>query len=103
VTQYQLQGTSQGWVQLYSALHSVWEGSVLGNYLCYMSGNAASHSPLLYLAGIMLQYAPEQKHASKYGSFLEYTNGNRGLCTSNGNTGLFAGFHFCQQNSWDTC
>ncbi|XP_021921814.1 peroxisome assembly protein 12 isoform X2 [Zootermopsis nevadensis] len=66
VTQYQLQGTSEGWVRLHSVLHSVWEGCVLGNYLCYMNGSTASHSPLLHLAGVTLQYTPEQTHESKF-------------------------------------
>jgi hypothetical protein len=85
VTQCQLQGTSQGWVRLYSAVHSVWEGCVLGNYLCYMSGSAPSHSPLLHLAGVTLQYAAEQNQESKYGSSLHYMNGSGSLCTSDGN------------------
>jgi len=61
VTQCQLLGPSQGWVQvllrLHSASHFLWEAIVLGNYLYYMSGRAASHSPLLRLAGVTLKYA----------------------------------------------
>jgi hypothetical protein len=79
--QYQLLGVSQGWVQillrLHSTLHFVWESSVLGNYLSYMTGHASSHSPLLRLAGVTLQYAAEHEQDSKYGFYLEYGNGNR--------------------------
>lgn len=70
VTEYQLLGVSQGWVQvllrLHSTLHFVWESSVLGNYLSYMTGHAASHSPLLHLAGVTLQYAAEHEQESKF-------------------------------------
>jgi hypothetical protein len=81
VTQYQLLGVSQGWVQvllrLHSTLHFIWEGSVLSNYVSYMTGHAASHSPLLHLAGVTLQYAAEKEQESKYGLYLDSGNGNR--------------------------
>jgi hypothetical protein len=81
VTQYQLLGVSQGWVQallrLHSTLHFMWEGSVLSNYMSYMTGHAASHSPLLHLAGVTLQYAAEHEQESKYGLYIDCRNGNR--------------------------
>ena len=63
MTRCQLLGPSRGWVQvllrLHSAFHFLWEAVVLGNYVYYMSGRAASHSPLLRLAGVTLKYAVE--------------------------------------------
>jgi hypothetical protein len=73
VTEYQVLGLSQGWVKvllrLHSTLHFVWESSVLSNYLSYMTGHAASHSPLLRLAGVTLQYAAEHEQDSRYGLY----------------------------------
>lgn len=70
VTQRQLLGPSQGWVQvllqLHSAFHFLWEAIVLGNYLYYMSGRAASHSPLLRLAGVTLKYAVDQEQDPRF-------------------------------------
>lgn len=73
VTQWQLDGVSQGWPQavlrLYSTVHFVWESFVLSNYVYYMSGRAVSHSPLLRFAGVTLQYAVEEED-SKYAPTL---------------------------------
>ncbi|KAJ4429353.1 hypothetical protein ANN_28115 [Periplaneta americana] len=70
ITQYQLEGIPRGWGQvllrLHSALHLVWESSILGNYLYYMSGNTPTHSPLLRLAGVTLQYAADMEEETKY-------------------------------------
>ncbi|XP_069700986.1 peroxisome assembly protein 12-A [Periplaneta americana] len=70
ITQYQLEGIPRGWGQvllrLHSALHLVWESSILGNYLYYMSGNTSTHSPLLRLAGVTLQYAADMEEETKY-------------------------------------
>jgi hypothetical protein len=81
VTQCKLLGPSQGWMQvilwLHSALHLVWESSVLGNYLYYMNGHADSHSPLLHLAGVTLQYAAGEAQDSRYDSYSDYNDGNK--------------------------
>jgi hypothetical protein len=70
VTQCQLMGPSRGWtrvlLRLHSACHFLWESVVLGNYLYYMSGRAASHSPLLRLAGVTLKYAVEQEQDLRF-------------------------------------
>ncbi|GFG32345.1 hypothetical protein Cfor_10187, partial [Coptotermes formosanus] len=70
VTKCQLLGPPRGWVQvllrLHSAIHFLWETSVLGNCLYYMSGRAASHSPLLHLAGVTLKYAVEQEQDVRF-------------------------------------
>jgi Pex2 / Pex12 amino terminal region. len=70
VTQCQLLGPSRGWVQvllrLHSAFHFLWEAVVLGNYLSYMSGRAASHSPLLRLAGVTLEYAVDREQHLRF-------------------------------------
>ncbi|KAJ9594576.1 hypothetical protein L9F63_027444 [Diploptera punctata] len=44
----------------------MWEGYVLINYINYMSGRAVSHSPLLRLAGVTLQYTAEEEQEHKF-------------------------------------
>lgn len=70
VTQCQLLGPSRGWVRVLLRLHSssrlLWEAIVFGNYLYYMSGRTAGHSPLLRLAGVTLRYAVDQEQDLRF-------------------------------------
>ncbi|PSN38097.1 Peroxisome assembly protein 12 [Blattella germanica] len=68
-TKFRLEGVTQGWIQfllrLHSCMHFAWETYVLANYITYMSGRAESHSPLLRLTGVTLQYAADEEQDSK--------------------------------------
>lgn len=70
VTRCQLLGPSRGWVRVLLQLHSssrlLWEAIVFGNYLYYMSGRTAGHSPLLRLAGVTLRYAVDQEQDLRF-------------------------------------
>lgn len=46
-------------MKMHAMLHMTWEGAILAQYLSYLSGNSESHSPLLRLAGVTLQYNTE--------------------------------------------
>ncbi|XP_067014774.2 peroxisome assembly protein 12 [Anabrus simplex] len=52
-------GTRRAVIVFHKWFHTVWETAVLLQYLTYLTGKTANHSPLLRIARLTLQYAPE--------------------------------------------